>query len=142
VGNLQRSDDAAGCLVARGLLNTQAGSLPERVLVIEAGPAPENVTGELRRFAPQFVLLADAADMQEAPGAIHWIEMKEISGMSASTHSLPLSMLAEYLRLELGCEVALLGIQPRSNEVGEEVSEAVRRAVAEVVGELRSVMGA
>jgi hydrogenase 3 maturation protease len=112
------------------------------VLVIEAGPAPENVTGELRRFAPQFVLLADAADMQEAPGAIHWIEMKEISGMSASTHSLPLSMLAEYLRLELGCEVALLGIQPRSNEVGEEVSEAVRRAVAEVVGELRSVMGA
>ena len=142
MGNVQRSDDAAGCLVARGLQDPQAGSLPEDVLVIEAGPAPENSTSELRRFAPQFVLLVDAADMQEAPGTIRWIETEAISGMSASTHSLPLSMLADYLRLELGCQVAVLGIQPASNEVGEGVSEPICRGVRDAVDGLRAALRA
>jgi Ni,Fe-hydrogenase maturation factor len=56
--------------------------------------------------------------------------------MSASTHSLPLSILARYLRLDLGCSVALLGIQIRSNEMGENVSAEVLRAVHEIVDEL------
>jgi hypothetical protein len=56
--------------------------------------------------------------------------------MSASTHSLPLSMLARYLRLELGCKIALLGIQPCANEIGEAVSEGVVQAIEEVVAVL------
>src|ERR1051325_6034884 len=87
------------------------------VLIIEAGHAPENTTGELRKFAPDLVLIIDAADMGESPGTIQWIPEESIDGMSASTHSLPLSMLARYLRLEINCTVVLLGIQPNSNEV-------------------------
>jgi hypothetical protein len=41
-------------------------------------------------------------------------------------------MLAKYLTLELGCNVRLLGIQLRSNEVGETVSADVLQAVNEV----------
>jgi hydrogenase 3 maturation protease len=103
------------------------------VLVIEAGHAPENATAGLRRFAPQVVLLIDAAEMGDVPGTIRWVDMEEIDGMSASTHTLPLSMLAKYLILELGCEVKILGIQPGSTEIGESVSKEVLQAVDEIV---------
>jgi hydrogenase 3 maturation protease len=100
---------------------------------MDGGHAPENATGQLRRFEPEIVLLVDAADMGEHPGTVRLIDLDEIEGMSASTHSLPLSMLANYLVLELGCTVNLLGIQPKSNEVGELISPEVAGAVREVV---------
>lgn len=100
---------------------------------MDAGHAPENSTAELRRFAPGIILLIDAAEMGEAPGTIRWIDMEELDGMSASTHSMPLSMLAKYLTLELDCEVKLLGIQLLSNDVGESVNTEVMRAVDMIV---------
>ena len=135
VGNLFRSDDAAGILVARALSQRECAADPNHVLILEAGPAPENRTGELRKFAPDVILIADAADMGETPGAIRWIAEEEIDGMSASTHSLPLSMLIHYLRLELNCNVRILGIQVGSNEVGQNISPEVMQVVDEIVGE-------
>ena len=136
VGNEMRSDDAAGVLVARRLSSWEWATHTDRILIIEAGQAPENRTGELRRFAPDLVLIVDAADMGEKPGAIQFIPEESIDGMSASTHSLPLSMLARYLVLDLHCTVELLGIQPGSNNVGERVSPQVLQAVDEIVDEL------
>jgi hydrogenase 3 maturation protease len=133
IGNVFRSDDAAGILIADRLIESRSISNLNTVLVIDAGHAPENSTADLRRFAPNVVLLIDAADMEEAPGTIRWIEMDEIEGMSASTHTLPLSMLAKYLILELNCKIALLGIQPKSNDVGEVISKEVADAVDIVI---------
>ncbi len=133
-----RSDDAAGMLVARAL--SQREYAADHVLIVEAGHAPENNTAELRRFAPNLVLLVDAADMGKDPGTVAWIAEDDIDGMSASTHSLPLSMLVKYLTLELGCKVRLLGIQLRSNEVGETVSAEVLQAVEEIAEGLDEVM--
>ena len=135
VGNLLRSDDAAGILVARALSQRECAADPNHVLILEAGPAPENRTGELRRFAPNVILITDAADMGETPGAIRWIAEGQIDGMSASTHSLPLSMLIHYLRLELHCNVRILGIQVGSNEVGQSMTPEVMQAVDEIVDE-------
>lgn len=139
IGNLMRSDDAAGMLVARALLLREAA---DNVLVLEGGPAPENQTADLRKFAPDLVLLVDAADMGKAPGVVDWISEDDIDGMSASTHSLPLSMLVKFLTLDLGCQVNLLGIQAASNEVGETVSPEVLRAIEEVANGLDEVISA
>lgn len=136
VGNEFRSDDAAGVLVVRALADREYTGNTRHVLLIDAGHAPENTTGELRRFAPDLILIIDAADMGETPGTVKWIPEEAIDGMSASTHSLPLSMLAHYLRLETNCTVALLGIQPGLNEVGEQVSAVVSKAIQEIVNEL------
>ena len=76
--------------------------------------------------------------MGEQPGHIRWVEMDEIEGMSASTHSLPLSMLASFLNWELKCEVTLLGIQLKSNDVGETVNVDVVRAVNKIVSDVRA----
>lgn len=136
IGNALRLDDAAGVLVARRLIESRLVRDLETVLVMDAGHAPENGTRQLRQFEPKVVLMIDAADMGEDPGTIRLIEMEEIDGMSASTHSLPLSMLANYLVLELGCDVALLGIQPASTEVGEGLDPKVDQAVQEIVNAL------
>lgn len=133
IGNILRSDDAAGILVLRALSGQTWAADNDRLLLLEAGSAPENTTGELRRFAPDLVLFVDAAEMGEKAGTVRWIAEDEIHGMSASTHSLPLSLLTSYLTLELGCEVILLGIQPASNDVGTTVSQNVSGAVDEVV---------
>lgn len=138
IGNTLRSDDAAGVLVARALSRRVSDNA--HLLVCEAGHAPENKTAEVRQFAPDVVLLVDAADMGKAPGAVEWIPEEDIDGMSASTHSLPLSMLARFLKLDLKCQVILLGIQPASNEVGETVSPQVLQAVEEVAGGLDEVI--
>ena len=136
IGNTLRSDDAAGILVVRALMKSRFMPDLKTVLVIDAGHAPENVTGGLRLFSPDVVLLIDAAEMGELPGTVRWVEMDEIEGMSASTHSLPLSMLASYLNWELKCEVALLGIQPASNDVGEIVCIEVLQATHAIVDEI------
>jgi len=133
VGNILRSDDAAGMLVAGALSRYKCAADTDHILIIEAGQAPENRTGEIRNFAPNLVLLIDAAEMGKEPGTVTWIAEEDIDGMSASTHSLPLSMLAHYLTLELGCKVMLLGIQAASNDVGETVSPKVLQAIEEVV---------
>ena len=133
IGNALRSDDAAGILVAHRLMESRYLPDPKTVLIMDAGHAPENGTSQLRRFEPNVVLLIDAVEMGEAPGHIRWVEMDEIEGMSASTHSLPLSMLAGYLNWELKCEVTLLGIQPKSNDVGETVSADVEQAVQSII---------
>lgn len=135
VGHELRGDDAAGLAVARRA-QSAAG---ERLLVLEGGPAPENVTGTLRRFGPDLVLLVDAADLNAEPGAVRWLTPDVIEGLSATTHTMPLSILARYLQHELNCDVCLVGIQPGKNDIGQPLSEAVERAVGAIEDSLRAV---
>jgi hydrogenase 3 maturation protease len=136
IGNELNGDDAAGSLVARSLREKKCNWGIYCPLVIDAGVAPENMTGEIREFKPGLIVFIDAADMGEAPGTVRWIAMDEIDGMSASTHRMPLSMLAQYLTLELGCDIVLLGIQPSTVKMGEELSEPVRRVVENMSDDL------
>ncbi|MEZ4646688.1 MAG: hydrogenase 3 maturation endopeptidase HyCI [Chloroflexota bacterium] len=148
VGHELRGDDAVGIAVvrqmncangveadARSLLQSDAASL----LLLEGAHAPENCTGSLRRFAPHLVLLVDAAWLGEPPGTVRVIPWQETSGLSATTHTLPLHMLAQYLVAEIGCEVVLLGIQPVQLELGQPMSTAVAAAAAEVAAYLPSL---
>ena len=134
IGNELRGDDAVGVLIVRDLLQRvpKEGSIPS-LLVVDAGSSPANCTGTLRRFAPEFVLLIDAAQMYERPGAVRYLVDKSVVGPSASTHSLPLSMIAEYLSAEFHCNVALLGIQPANDALSASLSSPVQRARDTVV---------
>jgi len=136
VGNDLRGDDSAGLLVARALLADKVISNLPDLLVLEGGSAPENHTGKIRAFQPEFVLIFDAAHMEATPGAIQWIPLDSVDGMSASSHSLPLSVLAHFLKLELGCDTAILGIQPDQNGIGGEITPFVRAAVNDIVAEI------
>jgi Ni,Fe-hydrogenase maturation factor len=63
-------------------------------------------------------------------GTVRWLSCDDTEGVSASTHTLPPSVLARYLAVELKCEVALIGIQPGDTTIGRPLSAAVRHGIA------------
>jgi len=129
-------------IVARKLSADERFSSIPNFLFLDGGPAPENHTGKLRTFRPELVLFIDAAHLDEVPGTIQLIPLESIDGMSASSHSLPLSMLARYIISEFDCEVEVLGIQPDQNEFDSELSSPVHAAVDEIVGILATFLQA
>jgi hydrogenase 3 maturation protease len=137
IGHELRGDDAAGVMLARAM---QPLAASDRVLVIDAGPAPENCTGLLRCFRPDLVLLVDAAQMDESPGTVRWLAWQDTAGLSASTHTLPLHVLASYLTADLGCDVALIGIQPAENAIDTSLSPVVQQAIDEVARALAGIL--
>ena len=139
VGNELNGDDAAGNHVATQLMGLS--DLPAFFLPINAGSIPENASGVLRRFHPDLVILVDAADFNGQPGEIQWLDAERIGGMSASSHTLPLPVLGEYLESELNCVVEYLGIQPRQLEYFQEMTAEVNMAVNEVVTEMQAHFG-
>ncbi len=126
IGNDLNGDDGAGPRVVRELAARLTAT--PGLLLLDAGLAPENFSGPLRRFRPDLVLEIDAADQGHPPGSTAWINWEEADGLSASTHTLPPSVFANYLVAELGCRVALIGIQPATLELNAPLSPAVDRA--------------
>jgi hydrogenase 3 maturation protease len=84
--------------------------------------------------------MIDAAEMDQAPGNVRLISYQDVTGVGASTHTLPLHILARYLTSELECEITLLGIQPVSVEFGE-ISPLMRKVVPAIAQRLASVLG-
>lgn len=131
IGHERCGDDAVGLIIVQAIQSLRFES--DRVLAICAGAAPENFTGTIRRFSPDLVILIDAADMQEKTGTVRWLAWNASSGLSASTHTLPLHILATYLTQELSCIVVLLGIQPGTLSLDAQLSPEVNEVVQPIV---------
>ncbi len=139
IGQELRGDDAVGIEVVRQFKNLQSSQKSHPNIIwfpCEAGSIPENASGLLRRFQPHLVVFVDAAQMNTPGGSLRLLSLDEIDGMSASTHSLPLSVIGKYLARELNCPIALIGIQPLQNEFGSPLSEPVRLAAIELAAAL------
>ncbi len=134
IGNELNGDDGAGIALIRRL-QAELKDV-EDLLALEGGAAPENLTGPIRQFRPELVIFVDCAEMGAAPGDVAWLRMEDLDGLSATTHTLPPSVLAKYLQAELGCEVGLIGIQPEALDFGAPLSGPVARAVVEVADEI------
>jgi hydrogenase 3 maturation protease len=133
-----RGDDAVGVVVANRLRDWQssgrdAGDAPSHLLAgagekpagaasgvfndalfVNGGSAPENVLGEVKAFQPDVIVFIDAAVMGRERGAVRLIDTRQekISGISFCTHSLPLTIIADYIRQSLDCEIYVIGIEP------------------------------
>lgn len=144
VGSLLRGDDAAGVLVARAISKRKSSGGEARLIAVDGGTAPENITSVIIRAHPSHVVFIDAADMGLDPGEAKIIAKiigrSEIGGMSFSTHSLPLTVIANYLEKSINCEVSVIGIQPESTAFGARVSPAVRRAVKATADDLMKAL--
>lgn len=140
VGNEMRGDDGTGMAVVRDLGARLGADETAEYLLVRAQNAPESHTGPIRRFAPELVLFVDVAWLGETPGTIRLLPWEQTSGLSASTHTFPLHLLANYLNHETGCDVLLLGIQPGPMELGLPLSPAAAAAAREVAAELARLL--
>jgi hydrogenase 3 maturation protease len=130
VGSELRADDVAGILVAQRIkkLTGDKKTGPEIETFIGA-TAPENLTGEIKRFHPSHLVIVDAADLDAEPGTISVMDPDSIGGTTFCTHSLPLKVMIDYLLESFDCRVTIIGIQPKSLAVGAPVSKEVLEAV-------------
>ncbi|MFH0839540.1 MAG: hydrogenase maturation peptidase HycI [Candidatus Omnitrophota bacterium] len=129
IGSQLKGDDAAGIIAAMRLKELIAKkSLSRDVEIFMGGTAPENITSEIKKFAPSAIIIIDSADIGSSPGDIGLIDAEDIGGISLSTHNLPATMLIEYLKQFLKCEVWIIGIQPKSLKFGAELSPEVKDA--------------
>jgi hydrogenase 3 maturation protease len=138
IGHELRGDDALGVLIIRQL--QQHCTKSEYVLLVEGGSAPENITGSLRRFQPDTVLMIDAVDMNQLPGSIEIVDWRNSREAAASTHTLSLRLFADYLCSELNCAVLLLGVQPLSAEFDKPLTQPIQISVKVVANYLQSAL--
>ena len=114
IGSELRGDDAVGVVIINRLAEMATSAGCPRFLFINGGSAPENILGEIRAFQPEIVVFIDAAVLGGAPGTIQVIDtsLEKISGISFCTHSLPLTIVADYIRQIISCEIFVIGIEP------------------------------
>jgi hydrogenase 3 maturation protease len=139
IGNPLRGDDGVGSLVARHLLCAQMREGPPSLRVIDAEEIPEAFLGPITRPAPETVVLVDAVNMGGVPGTTALLEMEDVAGREAFTHSAPLTLLARFIRSETGADVLLIGIQPGHRRLGGPPSPEVTAAALSLAGILDSV---
>ena len=138
VGSELRADDSAGLLIAENLIKMcgkDKCSVNTKLQVIYGETAPENFTGEIRRFAPTHLILIDAAEMGAEPGTVKVIRKEDIKGITFSTHVLPLSVMVDYLANSFKFETIVIGIEPKDMAFGHAVSKEIKLAV-DMVGEV------
>ncbi|MCR4437536.1 MAG: hydrogenase 3 maturation endopeptidase HyCI [bacterium] len=123
VGSEWRGDDQAGSILARGLVRSG------RFCPIDCGDVPEAYTGPVKDFQPDTILIADALDLGEEPGAIAILDADGLTEKRFDTHHASLRTVIDYLRAETGAEVVLIGIQPAELGLGAGLSPAVRESV-------------
>lgn len=133
IGNDLRGDDGVGLTVARELAEVT------NVPLILAGEVPENYLDVVRRHAPEWVLLVDAADFGAQPGETAILRFEPGRAAPAdrrapSTHHPSLALLRRYIAEEMGADVWLLGIQPKRIDPGAPISDEVRQAIPRAVG--------
>jgi len=134
IGSDLRADDAAGILAATALKKALAKrKATRRVRIFLGETAPENLTGEIKRYKPSHLVIIDTADLGKKPGELFVFTPQDVGGgVSFSTHKMPARILVDYLVKSLGCEVAIIGIQPKSVDFGKYISPAVRSSAKKV----------
>lgn len=123
IGSELRGDDAAGILAAKEIKENS------KVKVFLGGAAPENLTGEIKKYKPTHLVIIDSAKLGKKPGTINILDSDKIAGNLFGTHKLPMRVMLDYLSKSINCKTIIIGIQPKSIEFGAQISkEAVNSA--------------
>lgn len=139
-GSCLKADDAAGIEIASRIIKKYTEDCSPSLRVYSGSTAPENYTGAIKAFKPDHIMIMDAADVGAEAGSVSVIQSDVISGVSFSTHMLPLKVLVDYLQKETGCRTTIIGIQPLDLTFGAPMTPLVRKAVLGVKSALLSVL--
>jgi hydrogenase 3 maturation protease len=139
IGNPIRSDDFVGVKIVQNL----QGKVSEKVHLIECETVPESYLQTIVEFNPTHVLLIDAAILGLKPGETRLVEPERMTDFPAvSTHVLPLRIFCEYLTATTKTKIALLLIEPKNTEFGEDLTPEVQATAEEITETLRKLFKA
>ena len=124
VGNILLGDDAVGCRVVELL------SVNGTQKVVDCGTTPENYVAKLSINPPKTLLIVDAADMQLPPGECRRLSLRDLEAVAETSHGIPHALL--FAPFEGAIEIAAIGIQPETLQLGAPLSAVVEKAACEV----------
>lgn len=134
IGSELRADDAAGVITVKALdKKLKQNKLNKHCKVFNGETAPENLTGEIKKFKPSHLIIIDAIDCEGKPGDIAIIDFEKTQGISFSTHRFPVKILADYIYQSVGCKTILIGIKPKTMEFNQPMSKVVEKSVASLI---------
>jgi len=142
VGNISKGDDAAGVLCAQELKKRIGRRASSRLKILIGYETPENTTGQIRKFRPEFVLILDAAQAGYKPGSVFIVGKSQIKDDDVSTHTISLALLVSYLEESVGCKALILGVQPLNLGLGENVSRSVKKSTERLAAYIVRVFAA
>ncbi len=122
VGSDLRGDDAFGPLLARRL--AEAG-LP----ALDAGTAPESLTGPIVRSGAEVLILADVGNLGAPAGSLRLFAPETVAPGGTSTHDPSLRLLIDYLQAQRPFVVRILAVEPARRGLGQPVSPEIASAI-------------
>jgi hydrogenase 3 maturation protease len=126
VGHPLRGDDYVGSYIAKRIIETTDGTLPDGAFILDAEGNVEALIMTLAGLGLKHVVFIDACEMMARPGETNLLSVTETSYPFFTTHGIPLKVLAE--RLLSKSEVWVLAIQPKQSEFGDRLSQELRSA--------------
>ncbi len=127
IGNELNGDDGSGVFVVRKLIKNL--HINDNLLLIEGSIAPENYSGVIRKFDPDWIWLIDAASIDDEPGTVQLIDLDLVDEIGANTHRLAPTLLLSYLSMEINFKAFLIGINPETIEPFSKVSDSVQKSI-------------
>ncbi len=142
IGSNLRADDVSGMLAAGNLkdkLSKRKTRIPVKIFFGET--APENLTGEIKKFKPSHLIMIDTIDAGKRVGSIYLFKSEDIGDRTSfSTHRMPAKILIDYLVSSCGCQTTVIGIQPKTVDFGRAVSGSVKTAAERLAAILAGTM--
>lgn len=134
-------DDGVGIEALRAFQETY--ELPEGVEVLEGGTLGLDLLVYMEGCRE--ILIADCVTAGHPPGTLLRVEREDVAATFArclSPHQMGLKDLISVLELQgrLPERLTVLGVEPADLEVGEHLSEPVRRAVPRLVAAMAEVL--
>ncbi len=120
VGNTLRGDDGVGPYLIEQLEGQVDASL------LDCGDIPENFLGKIAAQQPDSILIIDAIDFGMTPGTVALVEQDNLERINWLTHHASLQLFINCIKAYTGAGVVVLGIQPKSIDLGNEISTEVR----------------
>jgi len=130
VGNPLRGDDGAGPYLIKQLKGRIGATL------LNGEEEPENLLDQISGMKPDSILIVDSVNLRANPGSVALLEENQIGRKSPFTHHASLKLFIECVKGETGAKVLVLGIQPKSIEIGQAISSEVK----ESIGHLRDIL--
>jgi hydrogenase 3 maturation protease len=136
MGNELRADDAVGLHVVRLL----KPFTHEKLKVFEGYMTPEAYIGPACASHPTHVLIVDAAELGQKPGAWQVLSKNNVEQGLFTTHTIPAVEIAAEIQRKCSAAVVFVGIQPKSRDISLGLSRECQKAAEEISEIIKKTM--
>lgn len=123
IGNVLKSDDGIGVYISKSI---KESALVQK-LTVEI--SIENYLGKINSLNPDVLILVDCLDFGKQAGYYGLLPVNQVKDFTLNTHNISLKRISELFNMP----VYILGIQPKSIDFGENISDIVLNSANQIL---------